>query len=411
MFIEKIGRYYCHIFHSGTVCVLKQSIFIIYGCQKFWISAMAVRMRRWCAYPQADWLAGWGQCEASPLTSIAAWISPLSHSACKPVSASVLGQSIESADDIVRIGHQVRLASLDLLQAEHTLSGIDIALWDLLGKKRSLPVYQLLGYKKYFPKQPYASVLFGATPDETLSKAKASRKAGFRAGKFGWGTYGRSSAAADRDQVMAAREGLGPEGILLIDAGTIWNEDVELASQRIDALRGARVTWIEEPFHTGALHAYAALASRCAPVRVAGGEGSHNAHMARHLIDHGGVGFIQIDTGRIGGITPAKWVADYAQAKGVTYVNHTFTSHLSLCASLQPYIGIESDTICEYPIESKALSAHLTHERLLPGVDGLIRVPESPGLGMTPDTKIIHQYVVDAEIIVGGEFFYRTPVC
>ena len=62
---------------------------------------------------------------------------------------------------------------------------------------------------------------------------------------------------------------------------------------------------------------------RAEAIKLAGGEGAHNFYMARHLIDHGDVGFIQIDTGRIGGIAPAKRVADYAVSKGVTFVNHT----------------------------------------------------------------------------------------
>jgi len=73
----------------------------------------------------------------------------------------------------------------------------------------------------------------------------------------------------------------------------------------------------------------------------AGGEAAHNDHMARHLINCAGVGFIQIDTGRIGGIGPAKQFADYAVARGVMFVNHTFTSHLALSASLQPYAGLQ----------------------------------------------------------------------
>jgi L-alanine-DL-glutamate epimerase-like enolase superfamily enzyme len=352
---------------------------------------------------------GWGQCEASPLTTIAAWACPMSHSACKPVSASVLGQSLESTADIVRIGDDVRNASLDLLQAEHALSGIDIALWDLLGKRLDEPVHRLLGYQWAHPKRPYASVLFGDVPEETLDKARSLRAAGFTAGKFGWGPYGKGSAADDRDQMMAAREGLGPEGILLIDAGTAWGEDVERAGERIAAWRDARVTWIEEPFRTGALHAYAALAGRCAPVCVAGGEGSHNVYMARHLIDHGGIGFIQIDTGRIGGITPAKAVADYAVGKGIAFVNHTFTSHLSLCASLQPYVGQRANELCEYPTEAKPLSARLTRERLVPDKDGMIRIPEAPGLGIAPDEDVITEYLVDVEIRVDNRTLYSTP--
>src|SRR5829696_4023922 len=84
---------------------------------------------------QAGSFVGWGECEASPLVSIASLVCPMSHSACKPVAASVLGHSIESPDDIRKIGNLVRANSLDLLQADHTLSGIDIALWDLLGRR------------------------------------------------------------------------------------------------------------------------------------------------------------------------------------------------------------------------------------------------------------------------------------
>lgn len=78
------------------------------------------------------------------MVSIAAWNCPMSHSACKPVSASVLGQPIDGPDDIRRINALVRANSLDLLQADHTLSGVDGALWDLLGKRLGQPVYRLL---------------------------------------------------------------------------------------------------------------------------------------------------------------------------------------------------------------------------------------------------------------------------
>ena len=82
---------------------------------------------------------GYGECEAAPLPSIAALICPMSHSACKPVQSSVLGAKLDTPADIRRIGDQVRANSLDLLQAEHTLSGIDMALWDLLGRKLGEP--------------------------------------------------------------------------------------------------------------------------------------------------------------------------------------------------------------------------------------------------------------------------------
>ena len=97
-----------------------------------------------------------------------------------------------------------------------------------------------------------------------------------------------------------------PTPALLVDVGQIFNEDVERAAARLPALEAAGAVWLEEPFQAGAYAAYGALAARCETVRLAGGEGAHNTHMARHLIDYAGVGFIQIDCGRIGGIGPAK---------------------------------------------------------------------------------------------------------
>ncbi|MFO0943991.1 MAG: enolase C-terminal domain-like protein [Pirellulales bacterium] len=276
---------------------------------------------------------GWGECEAAPLVSIASLICPMSHSACKPVIASVLGQSLNDIRDIRRVGDLVRANSLDLLQADHTLSGIDIALWDLLGKRLNEPTWKLLGYSTSYPKTPYASVLFGDSAAETLEKAKRIAGQGFRAAKFGWGPFGLKSVEEDCDQLAAAREGLGQEGILLIDAGTVWNANLEAAKARLKMLQQVRATWLEEPFVSGALSEYHALSRESGDVGMAGGEGCHNYHMARHMIDYAGLKYVQIDAGRIGGITISKDVADYAHARRLR-VNHTFTSNLALSASV-----------------------------------------------------------------------------
>ncbi|WP_255948279.1 mandelate racemase/muconate lactonizing enzyme family protein [Streptomyces odontomachi] len=358
---------------------------------------------------EADGNVGWGECEASPLTSIASFVAPLSHSACHPVAASVLGQRLDHADDIARISAEVRAASLDLLQTDHTLSGIEIALWDLLGRVREQPVWQLLGHRRSFPKTPYASSLFGDDPQETLEKAAAVRRAGYRAAKFGWGPYGTTSVQGDADQVHAAREGLGEDGVLLVDAGTVFGEDVDAAALRLPALEQADVGWLEEPFTSGALRSYRSLAARSATVRLAAGEGAHNPSLAEHLIDHGGIGFVQIDTGRIGGIGPAARVARHARAAGVAFVNHTFTSHLALSAALQPYAGAQADRLCEYPVEAKPLARDATTTRIEVDADGTVAAPDAPGLGLEPDLEALRGYLVDVEITVGGNTLYRTP--
>ncbi|WP_180902736.1 mandelate racemase/muconate lactonizing enzyme family protein [Martelella soudanensis] len=352
---------------------------------------------------------GWGECEAAPLPSIAAFICPKSHGVCRPVGESVLGQRLETPADIARISALVAYNSMDLLQAAHTMSGIEMALWDLLGKKREEPVWRLLGYRQALGKTPYASLLFGDTPDITLDRARAARRDGFSAAKFGWGPVGRDGVAADADHFMAAREGLGPDAHFMVDVGQIFGEDIETAAARLKPLDDADALWLEEPFDAGAFEAYATLAARGARVRIAGGEAAHNVHMAKHLIDYGGIGFVQIDCGRIGGIGPAMKVAEMASTRGVTYVNHTFTSHLALSASMQPFAGLSESHICEYPAAPKELARRLTANHITPDREGLIRAPDAPGLGMEIDTGWVRDYLVDTEIRVQGRLLYRTP--
>ena len=364
--------------------------------------ALLVRVR-------SDRDEGWGECEAAPLASIAAYVGPMSHGICRPVRDSVLGRKVNGPEDITSIALDVEYNSMDLLQAPHVFSGIEMALWDLLGKQRGLPVWQLIGYPRAYPKLPYASMLFGDTPEETFERSKAAGARGFRAVKFGWGSFGRSSIEADADQLQAAREGLGTDGLLCIDAGQIWGDDVEAATTRLPLLEAIRAHWLEEPFQTAALESYGALSARSSKVRLAGGEGAHNFHMARHLIDYGKVGFIQIDCGRIGGIGPAKRVADYAAARGVTYVNHTFTSHLQLSASLQPFVGLEKHKICEYPVTPKQLAVDITRNHLRLDQNGEIHLPDTPGLGMEVNVAGLSRYLVDVEIVVEGTPVYKTP--
>jgi L-alanine-DL-glutamate epimerase-like enolase superfamily enzyme len=103
----------------------------------------------------------------------------------------------------------------------------------------------------------------------------------------------------------------------------------------------------------------------------------NNFVQAQAMIDYAGLDFIQIDAGRIGGITTAKRVADLAATRNITYVNHTFTSHLALSASLQAFAGIEKDFISEYPVELKSLAQEISKEKILPDNNGYITFPNN----------------------------------
>lgn len=353
---------------------------------------------------------GWGECEASPLVSIASLVAPMSHSACHPVLSSVQGQPLDSIDDVRKIGADVRRNSFDQLQAAHTLSGIDIAMCDLLGRRFEVPVYELLGYHAALPKTPYASTLFGVTPEETRKEASRLAKAGYRAVKFGWMAFGRESVDEDVEQIAAAREGLGRDVDLLIDAGMAWGEQPGPAIDRVGALLDFDVRFLEEPFVPEAYGAYQELgAALGGKIALAGGEGCHSVPMAVVMMQQANLDYVQIDAGRIGGITAAKDVADAAAAQGRVFVNHTFTSHLALSASLQPMAGHPAAGLCEYPVNPKPVSRNLTTEHIEMSADGLIRLPDAPGLGLRPDCATIAQYVRQVEIEVDGQVLYRTP--
>lgn len=351
-------------------------------------------------------IVGWGECEASPLVSIAAFVTPRSHGVCQPVAASVLGERIEGPQDIYRIGELVRRNSMDLLQAPHVLSGIEMALWDLLGIAREQPAWRLLGYEASYPKTPYASLLFGDTPQETLERARQFSSLGFQAFKFGWGPFGSGAVSADADQVQAAREGIGPEARLMVDAGQIWEGDVERAADRIPVLEDANVYWLEEPFSGDSYQDYADLNRRSPVVGLAGGEASHTSRMAENLIRFGGIRFVQIDSGRIGGLGPSKRVADFAHSRGVTYVNHTFTTHLALSASLQPFAGLEDCVVCEFPASPTPLGATIVSTPLILDGDGRIAAPDAPGLGMSVDLEAVRPYLRTVDIAVDGMSLY-----
>ena len=354
-----------------------------------------------------DGLEGWGECDASPLVCIAAYCCPMSHGNIINIRQSLIGETLNSPDDIRCLHAKALRNGLDIQQIHHAYSGADIALWDLLGKKRGEPVYRLLGQQKAHPKTPYASVLFEAPVEATFRRACRLREMGFRAAKFGWGPFGKD-AELDQSLVLAAREGLGPEAELMVDVGVAWAADAALARERAEQLAQFRLTWLEEPFSPDAISAYAALARSGQPIPIAGGEGCGTVRAAEDYLENAGVSFIQIDAGRIGGITPARRVCELAARRGVTYVNHTYKSRLNLAAALHVFADEERFRFLEYPVEGSAMSRDLVTGALDRAADGLVYVPEDPGLGVTVNVECVRRYAVRTRIELDGAPVYES---
>ena len=348
-------------------------------------------------------ITGWGECDASPLVSLAVYVCPMSHSNIINIGESLLGETLESVEDIRRLHDKVRSRGLDIEQIDHAYSGADIALWDALGKHLGEPVYRLLGDEKAFPKLPYASVLFGDTPEETKTIAEDLRGRGFTAAKFGWGPMGKSGEQFDIDLVKAAREGMGPDAEIMIDAGVAWGTDYETAYKRACAFAEYKPTWLEEPLLPDAITEFGELMKMKPPVRIATGEGSNRFRTAQDFLENGKIDFVQIDVGRIGGITPARQTMELARKLGATYVNHTFKSLLSVAASIHVFAGAEDCGYLEFPAHGTDLSNTLASGPLQPGEDGLVCAPEAPGLGVEVNLDVVRKYLQPVRIEMAGE--------
>ena len=353
-------------------------------------------------------ITGWGECDASPLVSLAAYCCPMSHGNIINIRESLIGETLDNPSDVIRLHRKALRNGLDIQQIHHAYSGADIALWDIVGQRLGEPIYRLLEpQSQSYPKLPYASVLFGDTPAETYQIATQLREQGYRAAKFGWGPMGKFGEENDVALVRAAREGMGEDAQIMIDAGVVWGEDHETAYVRTKRFAQFSPTWLEEPLAPDAIEAYMGLSKRNPPVPIAAGEGSGTYRMAEDLILHGGIQFVQIDVGRIGGITAAFRVRRLAEQHRIQYVNHTFKSHLSLAASLHVFATNESFDLLEYPAEGSELSQRLTVERLEVGVDGKVGLTGKPGLGVSVDTDAMGAYLVPVQIQVGNEIVFE----
>ncbi len=355
-------------------------------------------------------LEGWGESDASPIVSLSVYCCPMSHGNIVSIRESLLGETLGGVEDIHRLHAKTLRNGLDIQHIHHAYSASDLALWDLLGKHAGQPVYKLLdgASATSHPKLPYASVLFGDTPELTRQRATDLRHQGFKAAKFGWGPMGKFGRENDVALVRAAREGLGDDATVLVDAGVVWGHDWQTALQRAADFAPFRPGWLEEPLLPDAIEDYRRLCTRKPAVPIAAGEGSGRYRDAEDLLLNGGVKFIQIDVGRIGGITPAHRVRKLAEEHGVTYVNHTFKSHLSLAASIHVFAAVEGFEILEYVMGGSSLSRELTTEMLKRGADGRVRTPERPGLGVDVSPAAFKKYLCPVRIEAGGKALFES---
>jgi L-rhamnonate dehydratase len=272
--------------------------------------------------------------------------------------------------------------------AIHAISGADIALWDIRGQAENKPVCELLGGPHRTNVRAYASVLFGDSPEETAALAREFVQRGLTAVKFGWGPFGRDPGT-DLAHTQAAREVLGDDRDLMVDAGHAW--DVDTAIERAELLAPLKIGWLEEPLAQDDRKGYARLCA-CSPVPIAAGEGDVTHYDFEDLIERG-VHIVQPDVAFCGGLTVCQRVSELCKQHDRRAVPHCFSTGINLMASLHWMASVPKGDLVEYCLRPSPLMRKLVRN-LPPLVDGRVAVPSGPGLGIELDEDVIAEFRV-----------------
>jgi L-alanine-DL-glutamate epimerase-like enolase superfamily enzyme len=328
-------------------------------------------------------LTGLGSC----FTSLPFVEASLTH--LKPM---LLGETVLEAE---RVSEKLRQHSFWFGRGgavEHTISGLDIALWDLMGKALGQPVSRLLGGNYRDRIKPYASILFDDPPilGEKLQQQIAR---GFRAIKMGWRPFGRVSRKVDELLVKTARDTVGDEIELMVDAGgseQFWPHGVTWARETARMLGDYQVTWFEEALRPDDLEGFKELRA-ASPVLIATGEVFTRRQTFQPYITQRALDVIQPDLTKCGGLSEGRRLGWMAYDHGVLLVPHGWNTGIGVAADLALTAAMPVARWVEYQTGVPYIEQILDPPFQL-DADGLLPVPTGPGLGVRLNPEAVARY-------------------
>lgn len=279
------------------------------------------------------------------------------------------------------------------------ISGVDIALWDILGQATGLPIYRLLGGPFRQQVRAYATGLYltevaAADPAALADEAAGYAAQGFVAVKLKVG-FGLQH---DVRAVQAVRAAIGPGVRLMVDANHAY--DVPAATALGRALEQYDISWFEEPVVPEDIEGYGAL-RRALSIPIAGGECEYTRYGFRRLISAQAVDILQPDICVAGGLSEALKIAALASAFHVRLTPHVWGTGVALAAALH-FIAAQPEhppslfadgALLEFDRTENPLRERLLLRSIQP-LQGMVQVPQGPGLGIEIDTTQLHAFEV-----------------
>jgi L-alanine-DL-glutamate epimerase-like enolase superfamily enzyme len=332
-------------------------------------------------------LVGVGEGDTSPYVAREIVNMPSSHSLARGLREVLIGQDPLRVrplwDEMFASSYHYGRDGAAL----HAMSAIDMALWDLVGKSSGLSVAQLLGGQTSSEIEIYASEVMPQTPAEVTALATRVVDEGFGALKLGWGPLG-ADVGLDVDLTAAARSVLGPDRKLMIDGGMAYS--LRSAREFCRRVETQNIFWFEEPFEADDMLSYERLTGSVG-VRIACGEAHSNTRTFRQLIE-AGVAILQPDLGRCGGMTSGRDIAAMVReySASAVVIPHCFSTDVLLAATIQFVSTLPGERLIEYPVTQSKRLGSLLSSPFTPH-NGLLRVPDGPGLGITLDDAEVHR--------------------
>jgi L-alanine-DL-glutamate epimerase-like enolase superfamily enzyme len=275
----------------------------------------------------------------------------------------------------------------------HAISAIDIALWDIRGKALGKPVSDLLGGRKRNRLLAYGTVYpLGEAADEVRSNIDRGLKLGLQAIKIVADPHWRQDVRRAEMLIRTAREHVGPNIRLMVDAATAW-ERAEDGLPLMPIFRENSFLWVEAPLPIDDLAGHARFQGFGVP--IGGGDLGLTTHFEyEQAFDVGKIDIAQPDVTMAGGITELVRIAAVAKKRGKRVVTHGYKSNITIAANLAFLSQHWDDEPAEYSTSESPIRWNLTRERFDIGSDGRIQVPEVPGLGISLDMKTVEKYRV-----------------
>lgn len=334
-------------------------------------------------------ITGYGEVDTAPYVGKAVVEAYMSHGTCYGLREVVIG-----ADpfDYEQIWNDMWAKTYYYGRSGpvmHVMSGIDMAIWDIMGKATGKPVHKLLGGSYSDKVRAYASALMPGNTEQVKKMVETYTSQGFTAIKFGWGPLGYD-VNFDIELIRTARRAAGDHVELMIDIGKRYR--LKQAMYVAKALEQLNIYWLEEPLPAEDYRGYKTLAESTT-LRIATGEEESGRAAFRRLIAETHVDVIQPDMSRCGGLTEAKKIAMLAADDNVLCVPHAFKTGVLVAASIHLIAAIPHAPFLEFSVTESGIRKELLAEPFVQK-DGYVAVPQKPGLGIELNPDVIRKYGV-----------------